>query len=65
MRLARIEGQALGFQARFLQSLGILFLAAIYLTLARSVIFGIPGGSAETPRKADGITTTPSVRRFR
>jgi cellulose synthase/poly-beta-1,6-N-acetylglucosamine synthase-like glycosyltransferase/peptidoglycan/xylan/chitin deacetylase (PgdA/CDA1 family)/spore germination protein YaaH len=41
MRLARIEGQALGFEARFLQSLGILFLAAIYLTLARSVLFGI------------------------
>ncbi|MDQ1470046.1 MAG: peptidoglycan-N-acetylglucosamine deacetylase, partial [Bryobacterales bacterium] len=41
MRMARIEGQALGFEARLLQSLGILFLAAIYLTLARSLIFGI------------------------
>jgi cellulose synthase/poly-beta-1,6-N-acetylglucosamine synthase-like glycosyltransferase/peptidoglycan/xylan/chitin deacetylase (PgdA/CDA1 family)/spore germination protein YaaH len=41
MRMAQIEGQALGLQARFLQSLGILFLAAIYLTLARSAIFGI------------------------
>jgi cellulose synthase/poly-beta-1,6-N-acetylglucosamine synthase-like glycosyltransferase/peptidoglycan/xylan/chitin deacetylase (PgdA/CDA1 family) len=41
MRLARIEGRALGFQARFVQLLGILFLMAIYLTLARSVIFGI------------------------
>ena len=41
MRLARFEGQALGFQARFLQALGILFLAAIWLTLARSVAFGI------------------------
>jgi cellulose synthase/poly-beta-1,6-N-acetylglucosamine synthase-like glycosyltransferase/peptidoglycan/xylan/chitin deacetylase (PgdA/CDA1 family)/spore germination protein YaaH len=41
MRLARIEGRALGFQARFVQLLGILFLMAIYLTLARSVVFGI------------------------
>jgi cellulose synthase/poly-beta-1,6-N-acetylglucosamine synthase-like glycosyltransferase len=41
MEMARIEGQALGFQARFGQALGMLFLAAIYLTLARSLAFGI------------------------
>ena len=41
MRLARIEGQALGLEARFLQTLGLLFLAAIWLTLARSLIFGV------------------------
>jgi cellulose synthase/poly-beta-1,6-N-acetylglucosamine synthase-like glycosyltransferase/peptidoglycan/xylan/chitin deacetylase (PgdA/CDA1 family) len=40
MRLAHIEGQALGVQARFVQALGILFLMAIYLTLARSLLFG-------------------------
>ena len=38
--MARIEGRALGFHARFTQGLGILFLAAIYLTLARSLAFG-------------------------
>jgi cellulose synthase/poly-beta-1,6-N-acetylglucosamine synthase-like glycosyltransferase/peptidoglycan/xylan/chitin deacetylase (PgdA/CDA1 family)/spore germination protein YaaH len=40
MRLARIEGHAFGFKAGFLQFLGLLFLAAIYLTVARSAIFG-------------------------
>jgi cellulose synthase/poly-beta-1,6-N-acetylglucosamine synthase-like glycosyltransferase/peptidoglycan/xylan/chitin deacetylase (PgdA/CDA1 family)/spore germination protein YaaH len=41
MRMARIEGQAFGFEARALQALGLLFLAAIYLTVARSLIFGV------------------------
>jgi len=41
LRMAQIEGRALGLQARSLQTLGILFLAAIYLTLARSVLFGV------------------------
>jgi cellulose synthase/poly-beta-1,6-N-acetylglucosamine synthase-like glycosyltransferase/peptidoglycan/xylan/chitin deacetylase (PgdA/CDA1 family) len=41
MRLARIEGQALGLNARVFQLLGLLFLVAIYLTLARSLAFGI------------------------
>ena len=40
MRMARIEGQALDFKARFRQALGLLFLAAIYLTVARSLIYG-------------------------
>jgi cellulose synthase/poly-beta-1,6-N-acetylglucosamine synthase-like glycosyltransferase/peptidoglycan/xylan/chitin deacetylase (PgdA/CDA1 family)/spore germination protein YaaH len=40
MRLARIEGQAFGLEARSLQFIGLLFLIAIYLTVARSVLFG-------------------------
>ena len=40
MQFARLEGQTLGAQARFRQALGILFLAAIYLTLARSLAYG-------------------------
>jgi peptidoglycan-N-acetylglucosamine deacetylase len=40
MRLARIEGQAFGFEAGLLRLLGMLFLAAIYLTIARSLLFG-------------------------
>ncbi len=39
MRMARIEGRALDSKARFFQWLGILFLTAIYLTLARSLLF--------------------------
>ena len=39
LRLARIEGGAFDFEARFFQGLGLLFLAAIYLTVARSIIF--------------------------
>ncbi len=41
LRLARIEGRALGFEALSLQALGTLLVAAIYLTLARSLIFGV------------------------
>ncbi len=41
LRLAHIEGRAFGFQALFLQALGVLFLTAIYLTLARSLAFGV------------------------
>ena len=40
MRWARIEGQAFDFKSDFLSVLGILFLCAIYLTVARSVIYG-------------------------
>ena len=40
MDLARIEGQTLDAKAVFLQVLGLLFLAAIYLTLARSILYG-------------------------
>ncbi len=40
MRLARIEGQTLDAKEVFWQMLGILFLAAIWLTLARSVVYG-------------------------
>ncbi|MDP9054510.1 MAG: glycosyltransferase, partial [Acidobacteriota bacterium] len=40
LRFARLEGRTLGFQARFRQALGILFLIAIYLTLARSLAYG-------------------------
>ena len=39
LEMARIEGKALDAKARFFQTLAILFLAAIYLTLARSVLF--------------------------
>jgi peptidoglycan-N-acetylglucosamine deacetylase len=41
MRMARIEGRAFGLQSLFLRALGFLFLGAIYLTLARSIAFGI------------------------
>jgi cellulose synthase/poly-beta-1,6-N-acetylglucosamine synthase-like glycosyltransferase/peptidoglycan/xylan/chitin deacetylase (PgdA/CDA1 family)/spore germination protein YaaH len=37
---ARIEGGGLGAKARFGQILGVLFLGAIFLTLARSIIYG-------------------------
>jgi len=40
LELARIEGQTLDFKSVFAQCLGIVFLAAIYLTLARSLIYG-------------------------
>jgi cellulose synthase/poly-beta-1,6-N-acetylglucosamine synthase-like glycosyltransferase len=39
LEMARIEGRALDSKARFFQWLGILFLTAIYLTLARSLVF--------------------------
>ena len=41
LRLARIEGGAFDFEAKFFQALGLLFLVAIYLTLARSAIFSV------------------------
>ncbi len=41
MRMARIEGGGLDTKARFSQLLGVLFLSAIFLTLARSVTYGI------------------------
>ncbi len=40
MRWAHIEGQAFDFQGNFKKAIGILFLWAIYLTLARSLVFG-------------------------
>lgn len=40
MRWARIEGQAFDFQGASKKIVGILFLWAIYLTLARSLFFG-------------------------
>lgn len=40
LRLARIEGGGLDAKARFRQVLGILFLSAIFATLARSLIYG-------------------------
>jgi len=40
MRWARIEGQAFDFQGAFKKVVGMLFLWAIYLTLARSLVFG-------------------------
>jgi cellulose synthase/poly-beta-1,6-N-acetylglucosamine synthase-like glycosyltransferase/peptidoglycan/xylan/chitin deacetylase (PgdA/CDA1 family)/spore germination protein YaaH len=41
MRWARIEGQAFDFKSNLLELLGILFLCAIYLTVARSLIYGV------------------------
>jgi cellulose synthase/poly-beta-1,6-N-acetylglucosamine synthase-like glycosyltransferase/peptidoglycan/xylan/chitin deacetylase (PgdA/CDA1 family)/spore germination protein YaaH len=41
LRLARIEGSGLDAKARFRQLLGVLFLTAIFATLARSVIYGV------------------------
>lgn len=40
LRLARIEGQTLDARDVFGQVLGMLFLAAIWLTLGRSVVYG-------------------------
>ena len=40
LRLAHIEGGGLDVKARFRQILGILFLAAIFASLARSLIYG-------------------------
>ncbi len=41
MRWARIEGRAFDLKSNVMQALGVLFLIAIYLTLLRSLIFGI------------------------
>ena len=41
MRWARIEGEAFDFQGAFKKAIGILFLWAIYLTLGRSLFFGL------------------------
>src|SRR5450755_3201 len=41
MRWARIEGGAFDFQGAFKKAIGILFLWAIYLTLARSLFYGV------------------------
>src|ERR1017187_6429275 len=40
MRWARIEGGAFDFQGAFKKAIGVLFLWAIYLTLARSLFYG-------------------------
>jgi cellulose synthase/poly-beta-1,6-N-acetylglucosamine synthase-like glycosyltransferase/peptidoglycan/xylan/chitin deacetylase (PgdA/CDA1 family)/spore germination protein YaaH len=40
LRLARIEGGGLDAKARFRQVLGLLFLTAIFATLARSLLYG-------------------------
>lgn len=41
LRLARIEGGGLDAKARFRQLLGLLFLGAIFATLARSALYGV------------------------
>ena len=41
LRLARIEGSGLDAKARFRQILGILFLTAIFASLARSLLYGV------------------------
>ncbi len=41
MRWANIEGRAFDFKSNVLEFLGTLFLCAIYLTVARSVIYGV------------------------
>jgi cellulose synthase/poly-beta-1,6-N-acetylglucosamine synthase-like glycosyltransferase/spore germination protein YaaH/peptidoglycan/xylan/chitin deacetylase (PgdA/CDA1 family) len=41
MRWARIEGQAFDMKSTALRLLGILFLSAIFLTVARSAIYGV------------------------
>ncbi len=40
LRLARIEGGGLDAKARFRQVLGLLFLSAIFMTVARSILYG-------------------------
>ncbi len=41
MRLAEIEGEALITKGNFKKAVGLLFLMAIYLTLLRSLVYGI------------------------
>jgi peptidoglycan-N-acetylglucosamine deacetylase len=41
LRLAHIEGGGLDAKARFRQVLGVLFLSAIFMTVARSILYGI------------------------
>lgn len=41
LRLARIEGGALDIKGSLLRLMGLLFLAAIYLTLLRTLVFGV------------------------
>jgi len=41
LRWARIEGEAFDTQGNFKKLIGLLFLGAIYLTLARSLVYGI------------------------
>ena len=41
LRRAHIEGSGLDAKARFSQILGVLFLTAIFLTLGRSLIYGV------------------------
>ena len=41
LRWARIEGEAFDTQGNFKKIIGLLFLGAIYLTLARSLVYGI------------------------
>ena len=41
LRMARIEGGGLDAKSRFRQILGILFLSAIFATLARSLLYGV------------------------
>ena len=38
---ARIEGQAFDAKSWFTHTVGILFLVAIYLTLLRSLVYGV------------------------
>ncbi len=41
LQLARIEGGGFDAKARFSQVLGVLFLSAIFITLARSLAYGV------------------------
>ncbi len=41
MRWAQIEGRAFDLKSSFKDLLGILFLSAIFLTMARSLVFGV------------------------
>ncbi len=41
MRWARIEGRAFDTKSNFVKAVGILFLVAIYLTLLRTLVFGV------------------------
>jgi cellulose synthase/poly-beta-1,6-N-acetylglucosamine synthase-like glycosyltransferase len=65
MRWARLEGKAFGTESNFKKAIGILFLWAIYLTVLRSVVFGVLALAqrwrARTRRLDDGYRPPVSV----
>ena len=55
LRWARIEGEAFDTQGNFKKLIGMLFLGAIYLTLARSLVYGILAMLSEVAHAASAL----------